>query len=259
MVVSKRFRRGTRIVRSAIKEIGAHLVAAQLYPLGLFEQNEQTLKHPRTAKTAINPRPILLVHGIIHNRSAFVRLKRRMEKLGWVNVFTMNYSTFHGNILQMVEELSRKINVVMKKTGASQIDIVAHSLGGVVSRTYMSLGEGRGKVRRLITLGTPHQGTQLSFVAKGLSRGALDADLRINSYLMRLLEMTELPKNSEIISIYSPFDWTVVPAENALCKGTPASAFKNIELEFVGHMGLLYDTESFDAVVRAVLNQNPQA
>ena len=244
-------------MRCTVKEIGAHLVAAQLYPLGLFEGGEHHLKHPvkqpRKGK-ALNPRPIILVHGIIHNRSAFVRLKRRMEKMGWVNVFTLNYSTFHGNILQMVEELARKTDMVLKKTGATQVDIVAHSLGGIVGRTFMSLGEGRGKVRRLVTLGTPHQGTQLSFVAKGLSRGALDADLRINSYLMRLLKSTELPKNSEIISIYSPFDWTVVPTENGSVKGRPASALRNIQLEYVGHMGLLYSSEAFDAVVRNIIS-----
>ena len=203
--------------------------------------------------TPLNPRPIVLVHGIIHNRSAFVQLKRRMQKLGWMNVFTINYSTFHGNVLQMVEELAEKVDKVIETTGAVQVDIVAHSLGGIVGRTYMSLGEGRGKVRRLITLGTAHQGTQLSFVAKGLSRGALDGDLKINSYLMRLLTETELPKTSEIVSIYSPFDWTVVPSENGHAKGKPASHLKNVRLEYVGHMGLLYSSEAFDAVVRGIL------
>ncbi len=250
MVVG-RIKKGSRFVRGTIREIGANLVAAQLYPLGLFEKNEVARKH---TKLAINPRPVLLVHGVIHNRSAFVRLKNRMEKQGWENVFTMNYSTFHGNILQMVEELGRKIELVMKKTGAKQIDIVAHSLGGIVSRAYMSLGEGRGKVKRLVTLGTPHQGTHLSFFAKGLSRGALDADLRVDSYLIRLLVGTDLPKTSEIVSIYSHFDWTVVPTENSRVKGKPVGSFKNIELEYVGHTGLLYSAEAFDAVVSSILS-----
>jgi triacylglycerol lipase len=251
-VISQRIKAGTRIFKGTIKEIGAYLVAAQLYPVGMYEGREKHLKHPRKIKE-INPCPIILVHGIIHNRSAFVRLKRRMEKRGWINVFTLNYSTFHGNIFQMVEELTQKVEKVRKQTGSSQVDIVAHSLGGIVARTYMSLGEGRGNVRKLVTLGTPHQGTLLSFMAKGLSRGALDADLKINSYLMRLLNQTEIPRSSEITSIYSPFDWTVVPAANGHVTGRPAKKFKNIKLDFVGHMGLLYSTESFDAVVRALL------
>lgn len=250
-MVVNRLKRSSRFVRGTIREISANLVAAHLYPLGLFEKKEAAHKHTQRAK---NPRPILLVHGIIHNRSAFMSLKKKMEKQGWENVFTMNYSTFHGNVLQMVEELGRKIEMVMKKTGAKQIDIVAHSLGGIVARAYMSLGEGRGKVRKLVTLGTPHQGTQLSFFAKGLSRGALDADLRVDSYLIRLLTGTELPKSSEIVSIYSHFDWTVVPTENSHVKGKPTSAFKNIELDYIGHTGLLYSAEAFEAIVTSILS-----
>jgi triacylglycerol lipase len=250
-MVLRRLRKGSKVIRGAVREIGANLVAARLYPLGLFEKNELGTPHTHVSK---NPRPILLVHGVIHNRSAFMRMKNNMEKKGWDNIFTMNYSTFHGHILQMVEELGEKIEMVMNKTDSRQIDIVAHSLGGVVSRTYMSLGEGRGKVKRLVTLGTPHQGTRLSFVAKGLSRGALGVDLRNDSYLIRLLMATELPKSSEIVSIYSPFDWTVVPSKSAECKGKPEAAFKNIEIDYVGHTGLLYSPVAFDAVVSSILS-----
>jgi pimeloyl-ACP methyl ester carboxylesterase len=179
-------------------------------------------------------------------------LKRRLEKLGWENIHTVNYSTFHGNVLQMVEELGKRVEEIRKSTGASQIDIIAHSLGGIVSRTYMNLSEGRGKVRKLVTLGTPHQGTQLSFVAKGLSRGALDKDLRVNSYLLRLLQDTTLPKSSEIVSVYSPFDWTVSPGENGIAKGVPQAAFKNVRVDYIGHTGLLYSEDAFEAIVTAI-------
>ncbi len=250
-MIGQKIKRGKRIIHGTLRELGANLVAAQLYPLGLFQERKVVAhKHSKLAK---NPRPIILVHGIIHNRSAFIRLKRKMEKQGWENIFTLNYSTFHGNILQMVEELSRKVEMVMKKTGASQVDILAHSLGGIVARTFMTLGEGRNVVRRLVTLGTPHQGTQLSFMVKGLSRGALDGDLRVNSYLIRLLNNTAINKKSEIVSVYSPFDWTVWPTENAIGVGRPMKNFKNIRVEYVGHTGLLYSKEAFDAVTRAIL------
>lgn len=238
-------------MNNALREVGATLVAANLYPFGLFGTDEALKKH---SKLAHNPRPIVLVHGIIHNRSAFLTLQNRMRKLGWENIYTINYSTFHGNILQMVEELSERVNSVLAKTGAKQVDIVAHSLGGLVSRTYMSLGDGRGKVSRLVTLGTPHQGTRLNFFAKGLSRGALDQDLKSNSFLIRLLNQTALPRSSQIISIYSDFDWTVWPGNNGMALGSPSSAIKNIRLENIGHIGLLYDGQAFDAVVKALID-----
>ena len=159
---------GTRILHRTIKEVGAHVVAFNLYPIGLFEVETEPHRH---SKQAINPRPLLFVHGVIHNWSAFLSLKRRLTKLGWENLYTFNYGTVHNNVLQMVDLLGEKVDQVMRETGASQIDLVAHSLGGIVARTFMTLGEGRGKIHTLVTLGTPHQGTNLSFFAKGFSRG----------------------------------------------------------------------------------------
>lgn len=242
---------GKIILKGAVKEVGAALVAANLYPFGWFGSDSESKKH---SKLAHNPRPILLVHGIIHNRSAFITLKRKLERLGWENIYTMNYSTVHGNVLQMVEELSAKVDAIRERTGSAQVDIVAHSLGGIVARTYMSLGDGRGRVRRLITLGTPHQGTQLSFVAKAISRGALDKDLKVNSFLIRLLSKTAIPKTSEVVSIYSRFDWTVVPGKNGAAIGIPECNFKNIELDHMGHIGLLYRHKAFEAIVESILS-----
>ncbi len=236
---------------NALREIGATIYAANLYPLGIFEKKVEPRIHP---KMAHNPRPVLLVHGIIHNRSAFVTLKRRLEHLGWENIYTMNYRTSHGHIFRMVEDLGHKVDSILKKTGAKQVDIIAHSLGGLVARTYMSLGEGRGKIKRLVTLGTPHQGTSLSFLARGIARGNLHQDLKIDSFLIKLLNQTALPRNSEIVSIFSDFDWTVVPISSAQAVGSPASSIRNIKLDKVGHIGLLYRTEAFDAVVKAILD-----
>ncbi|MDZ4676025.1 MAG: hypothetical protein SGI74_00830 [Oligoflexia bacterium] len=254
-MVTQLFKRGSYFLGACAREVGANVMAANLYPFGFFNAALKAQKH---STLAVNPRPIILVHGIIHNRSAFVYLKLRMQKLGWENIYPLNYSTFHGNVFYMVEQLAEKVNEVMRVTGCDQVDIVAHSLGGIVSRTYMSLGEGRGRVKRLITLGTAHQGTALSFLAKGLSRGALDYDMKMKSFLLRLLENTALPNNSEVVSIYSAFDWTVVPSDNAIIRGQPESSFKNVKLDYLGHTGLLYSNEAFDVVTKEILSIETQ-
>jgi triacylglycerol lipase len=243
-------REGARLFQRTIVEVGASIVALNLYPLGIFEFDTAARKHSRLA---INPRPVLFVHGAIHNWSAFVTLKRRLTKQNWENLYTLNYGTVNSNVLQMVDALGEKVDQIMGETGSSQIDIVAHSLGGIVARTFMTLGEGRGKINTLVTLGTPHQGTNLSFFAKGFSRGALDKDLKANSFLIRLLHKTTLPKSSKIVSVYSSFDWTVRPANNAKAAGMPESAFKNVKLDYIGHAGLLFSDVSFDAVTAAIL------
>lgn len=54
--------------------------------------------------------------------------------------------------------LDQKIENIKTQTGAQKVDIVAHSLGGLIARNYIADSTKASKVRKLITLGTPHLG-----------------------------------------------------------------------------------------------------
>ncbi len=244
----QRLRRSKRVFNFVSREIGAHLVAINLYPLGVLKGSERFAeKHPVYAP---NKRPILLVHGIIHNPSAFIQLRRKMIQIGWKNIFTVNYATRHGQVGKMVDQLSRRVDEILSTTHSDQIDIVAHSLGGLVARYYMAAGEGRGKVRKLITLGSPHKGTFLSPLLRTMTLGSLHRDLRAESSFIRSLNDASLPRETEVVSIYSKFDWTVWPSSNCVADGLPSRSFRNIEVNSVGHMGLLYSPEVLNQVMK---------
>ena len=66
------------------------------------------------------------------------------------------------------------------KGGPAQVTIIAHSLGGIVSRYYLSRRTldqfgtvYRGNVGRLITIGSPHRGVDLLELTKLVPRGSL--------------------------------------------------------------------------------------
>lgn len=256
MSIRERLDFGKKIVSVTAREIGANIKAINLYPFGLVGRRETGIAHPHFAA---NKRPILLVHGVIHNASAFIPLRKRMDEEGWKNVFSINYRTSHGSLTKMVESLSKRVDEILEQTHSDQIDIVAHSLGGIISRYYMSVGAGRGKVHHLVTLGTPHRGTPLSFFLKAGFMGGLNTDLRSGSYIVRLLNETALPRNSRLTSISSKYDFVAWPGGNCFVEGMPRQAFKNIELENVGHLGLLYNESSFDAVLGAIVEEPPRA
>ena len=65
--------------------------------------------------------------------------------------------------------LDQKIETIKGQTGSTKVDIVAHSLGGLVARNYINDPVRAGKVRKLITLGTPNLGTP--FFLKSLMYG----------------------------------------------------------------------------------------
>lgn len=237
---------GSTFAISTVKEIGANVLALKQYPLGILKENKTGYPHPVHSR---NKRPILLVHGIIHNHSAFRSLKRKLEALGWHNIYTLNYTTSSGSLYRMAGDLSEKVERIINETHCEQLDIVAHSLGGLVARKYMSIGEGRGRVSKLITLGTPHKGTELSKFLRLLPGSSLCEDLKPNSYWIRTMNNTSIPKFSHVHSIYSDFDWTVWPKGNCKAMGSPHENFSNTKVNNVGHAGLLFSDKVFRHIV----------
>jgi pimeloyl-ACP methyl ester carboxylesterase len=55
--------------------------------------------------------------------------------------------------------LDQEINDIKTQTGSTKVDIVAHSMGGLVARNYISDLSRAQNVRKLFTLGTPHLGS----------------------------------------------------------------------------------------------------
>lgn len=63
--------------------------------------------------------------------------------------------------------LQDKIEDVIRKTGVSKVDVVAHSMGGLVARSYVEELEGAqytDAIDQLITLGTPHRGSPEAYL-----------------------------------------------------------------------------------------------
>ncbi|MBI4096129.1 MAG: alpha/beta hydrolase [Candidatus Levybacteria bacterium] len=63
------------------------------------------------------------------------------------------------DISSTVSLLDQKINEIKAQTGLSKVDIVAHSMGGLVARNYIADSAKAKNVRKLFTLGTPHLGS----------------------------------------------------------------------------------------------------
>jgi pimeloyl-ACP methyl ester carboxylesterase len=55
--------------------------------------------------------------------------------------------------------LDQKVDEIKAQTGSQKVDIVAHSMGGLVARNYISDSSRAQNVRKLFTLGTPHLGS----------------------------------------------------------------------------------------------------
>ena len=89
-----------------------------------------------------------------------------------VSLFTFPYD-WRRDANKNAEELGEKIATFSAKASSSgkeyikpsQVDLVGHSGGGLVSRAYIQGSNYGNNVHRLITLGTPHRGTPKSYLA----------------------------------------------------------------------------------------------
>ena len=113
---------------------------------------------------------MLLVHGLVDNRSVFSVMRRSLRRRGFAHVCTWNYSPLLTDVAAGAADLGAHIERICEQTGHDRVHVVGHSLGGLISRYYVQRQGGDRRVESLVTLGTPHHGLGLG------ARGAHAAD-----------------------------------------------------------------------------------
>ena len=103
-----------------------------------------------------DPHPVqcVLVHGILGDATNFVTLRRHLAREG-IRRFSSFLYRPRLDYQRLAVRLGEHVSRVCRETAASQVDIIAHSLGGLVAR-YFAQTIGAHLVRRLVTLGTPY-------------------------------------------------------------------------------------------------------
>ncbi|HKA28976.1 MAG TPA: alpha/beta fold hydrolase [Candidatus Binatia bacterium] len=101
-----------------------------------------------------HPVPVVLVHGILGDPTNFCILRRHLARNGIRRFSSFAYRP-RLDYQRIARNLAAHIEQVRKETGAAQVDVISHSLGGLVARYFVQTEGGR-LVRRLVTLGTPY-------------------------------------------------------------------------------------------------------
>ncbi|KKR44438.1 MAG: PGAP1 family protein [Candidatus Moranbacteria bacterium GW2011_GWC1_45_18] len=78
-------------------------------------------------------------------------------------LFTFPYEWRDSNVSNAVK-LKDKIQEIKNQTGFPKVDIVAHSMGGLLARQYIESDDYQDDVRQLITVATPHLGAPKVYV-----------------------------------------------------------------------------------------------
>ena len=180
--------------------------------------------------------PILLVHGLVDNRSIFTLLRRALRRRGFGRVLTLNYSPFTQDVRSAAARLARLVETTCEETGYERVHVVGHSLGGVIARYYVQRMGGDARVHTLCTLGSPHAGTS----AARLLPQRLVRQLRPGSPLLQELAEPVEQCRTRFVAFWSDLDQLIVPKRSARIDH-PDLTVRNVLLRGVGHMSLPID------------------
>jgi pimeloyl-ACP methyl ester carboxylesterase len=114
----------------------------------------RSLSHDTLDAPDVHPVPVVLVHGLLGDPTNFGGLRRHLERHGIRRFASFAYRP-RIDYQRLARELRTRIDAIRQATGTPQVDVVAHSLGGLVAR-YLVQTDGAAVVRRLVTLGTPY-------------------------------------------------------------------------------------------------------
>ncbi|CAM5441372.1 esterase/lipase family protein [Streptomyces atroolivaceus] len=178
--------------------------------------------------------PVVLLHGFIDNRSVFVLLRRSLARHGWHHLESLNYSPLTCDIRTAAELLDRHVEEICARTGHREIDIVGHSLGGLIARYYVQRLGGDRRVRTLVTLGTPHGGTAAAPLA---GAHPIVRQMRSGSALIEELRRPAPGCRTRFISFWSELDRVILPVETA-CVDHPDLDAVNVRVTGIGHLAL---------------------
>jgi triacylglycerol esterase/lipase EstA (alpha/beta hydrolase family) len=167
-----------------------------------------------------------------------------------------------GDLERQARELEKAAVLAMQRVGARSVDVVGYSAGGVVARLWTREHGGDSVARRVVTIGSPHHGTDLAglggdvapdFCPEACSQLQPDSDL-----LRRLNAGDETPEGPLWASIWTTDDRVVVPASSSELEGALDFAVQSVcPRAEVTHGDLPRDPRVIAAVTRQLAVADP--
>ncbi len=195
--------------------------------------------------------PVLLLHGFGANSGFWRPLSARLRASG-ISHASIDLEPVLGSIDDYADLIDAQARLLCDATGATQLIVVGHSMGGLAARAWMRRhgSVGATRVARVITLGTPHFGSWLASYGAGRNARQMvppgnDADAWLNR-----LAASETPAlRQRILSIWSRHDNIVSPQQSAVLPGAA-----HVALDLVGHVALGFDPVVLDRVIREIIS-----
>ena len=199
------------------------------------------------------PGPVLVVPGYGGAPEDLRPLVEELRREGRTVAVFVPTEGGTGDLRVQARRLADLARRTMERTGAESVDVVGYSAGGVIARLFVRDEGGASVVRRVLTLGSPHHGTDVAALADRVAGGCPEAceQLVAGSDLLRRLNAgDETPPGPRWITLRTDEDRTVTPTDSAELEGA-----LNIEVqEICAGATTSHDELPGDAVVLATMS-----
>lgn len=161
--------------------------------------------------------PILFVHGYTSSGSYWNTMANDFKNDGWPAAYLDQWSyDWHQSNATTANQLASEVDRLLAATGASKVDVVTHSMGGLSSRYYAKNLGGDTKIDAWVSLGGPNHGTDWA-------NGCADTscvEMRIGStFLNSLNSVDETPGSPRYATWWSPCDSVINPDSSVSLSG----------------------------------------
>lgn len=212
------------------RSLGGELLAG--FKVFLLRQPWTKTLPAATAATGPTPRiPVVLVHGYMCNQRIWDAMSATLRANGHA-VFAVNLEPLFCSIDRYAPTIESAVNTLCEQTGAQRVALVGHSMGGLAIRAWMR-AHGTGRVGSVVTLGTPHAGTQID-PSTHTTNGK---QMCWQSDWLRDLALSESDATRALIQIaLTPQDNIVYPQRAQVLVGVEPVVFEGI-----GHVQMCLD------------------
>lgn len=194
--------------------------------------------------------PVLLLHGFAQDSTNMWGIGRALRRMGRTTIAPSLGRPFRG-IDGYVSTLLAQLAALPPAFHDAPVDVVAHSMGGLVLRRALACAPDlAARIRHVVTLGSPHAGTA---AARGATFVREVREMkRAASFLSTLPSFAELAPHAHVTTIAADQDYVVYPEETSHLPETTAKTLRGF-----GHASLLTHRIAIEAVVAALTTDSP--
>ena len=178
---------------------------------------------PTSAAAGPTKLPVLLVHGYVCNHRVWDNVASALRQAGHP-VLAIDLEPLFVSIDDYASTIEQAVQRLLTASGATQLALIGHSMGGLAIRAWLR-AYGCPRVARIITLGSPHQGTRIA----SATRTSNGAQMIWHSDWLQALQRSETPAVRRLMHIaLTRQDNIVYPQREQVLDGAAVTEFSGI-------------------------------